>query len=185
MVRAKTPPSRPERSLQPRQEAADHFLPASLPPPRNRRLRAHSPTFFLSKGEQLSPLIKQANQIHRLNQRVMGRLGLPYSAHLKISTITPAGVAVIHADSPGWINRGRFLQQTLLDLLHQEGARTVKEIKLRVRFSNEPPAPTPLPHKQPSKQIAEQLATQGTETEGALGASMRRLSKSLLRSRQR
>ncbi len=176
---------RPERSLRPRKEQPEDFSEASLPPLKNRKPRGKSPSFFLSRGEVSSQLLKQAGYINQLNRKVIARLGLPFSAHLRLSTITPGGVAVVHADSPSWAQRGRFLQQNILDLLHQEGVRQVTRVKLRVRFSNEPPQPTPLPARQASMEVAEQLSSHSRTAGGELGRSMQQLSNTLLRNRQR
>jgi len=178
-------PEQPSRSLQPRHEPAEAFAEISLPPQRNLSLKGKRPTFFLSRGEQGGQLLKQAAQLRRLNERVMGKLGLPYSAHLRLSSINPKGVALFHADSPSWTQRGRFLQQNLLDLLHQEGARQVTQVKLKVRFSNEPPAPKVVAPKQPSTQIGNQLNNEAQQSDGPLSAALQRLSNTLLRNRSR
>lgn len=179
------PSNPPQRSLQPRNEPAENFAESSLPPQRNRKLKGRRPTFFLSRGEQGSQLLKRAAMLRRLNERVMGKLGLPYSAHLRLSSITPNGVAIIHADSPAWVQKGRFLQKNLLDLLRIEGAPEVRQVKLKVRFSNEPPALKPKALKQPSQQIAEQLSAEAQQSDNALGRSLQRLSNTLLRNRKR
>ncbi len=176
---------RPERSLRPRKELPDDFVEASLPPLRNLKPRGKSPSFFLSRGEVSGQLLKRAYYINRLNRRVINRLGLPYSAHLRLSSITTAGVAIVHADSPSWAQRGHFLQQNILDLLHQEGVRQAKRVRLKVRFSNEPPQRRAINAKQVSIKVAEQLSSQARSTKGELGQSMQRLSNTLLRNRQR
>lgn len=172
-----------QHSFQPRNEPDEAFVESSLPPQRNRYLKSKRPTFFLSRGDQGSQLLKRAAWLKRLNERVMGKLGLPYSAHLRLSSITPKGVAVIHADSPAWVQKGRFLQQNLLDLLQMEGAPEVKQVKLKVRFSNEPQTPPPKKLKPPSQQTAQQLSVEAEKLEGPLGQSLKRLSNTLLRKR--
>ncbi len=180
----RTSAGRPERSLRPRREPPEDFSEASLPPLRNRKPRGKRPALFLSRGEVSSQLLRQAGYISQLNRKVVGRLGLPYSAHLRLSTITPKGVAVVHADSPSWAQRGRFLQQNILDLLHQEGVRQVTRVRLKVRFSNDPPEPTPLPAREASMETAERLSSHSRTIGGELGNSMQRLSNTLLRNRQ-
>ena len=172
-----------ERSLRPRHEPKEQLEESSLPPQHNRKPKGKRPTFFLSRGEQSSQLLKRAAWLRQLNERVMGRLGLPYSAHLRLSSITPKGVAVIHADSPAWVQKGRFLQKNLLDLFQIEGATEVKQVKLKVRFTNEPQPLPPTQPKQPSTQIAQQLGEEADRQEGPLGQSLRRLSRTLQRRR--
>ncbi|MBT7306923.1 MAG: DUF721 domain-containing protein [Gammaproteobacteria bacterium] len=173
----------PLRSLHPRQEAPDDFVESSLPPQKNLYLRAKSPAACLSSGEVSNQLLKRAYQLRNLNQRVMGRLGLPYSAHLRLSTITPQGVAVVHADSPSWVQRARFLQKNILDLLHQEGARQATQVKLKVRFSHLRPPVKPQRAIPPSSAVAHQIAEQAKQSDGELGRSLQRLSTTLLRRR--
>lgn len=176
-------PSKPRRNLQPRHESAETFSSASLPPQRNRTLRGKLPTFFLSRGENSSQLLKQSAYLKRINERVMGRLGLPYSAHIQLSAITSQGVAHFHADSPAWLSKGRFLQKQLLDLLHQEGATHVRQVTLKVRFRHTPEPTKPIPPKTPSRAIAAQLAQQGEQTDDTLGRSLKRLANTLQRNR--
>ncbi len=176
---------KPGRSLRPRKELPDDFVEASLPPLKNRKPWGKQPTFFLSRGEVSSHLLKKAYYINQLNRKVIPRLGLPYSSHLRLSSINAEGVAIVHADSPAWAQRGRFLQQNILDLLHQEGVRQVKRVRLKVRFSSEPPPPEIITAKQASTKVAEQLSRQARSIKGELGQSMQRLSNTLLRNRQR
>ncbi len=169
------------RSLRPRHEPKELLDEASLPPQRNRYPKGKRPTFFLSRGEQSSQLLKRAAWLKQLNERVMSRLGMPYSSHLRLSSITPKGVAVVHADSPAWVQKGRFLQQNLLDLLHMEGAPEVKQVKLKVRFRNKPPPLSPTQAKLPSVQFAQQLGDKANKHADPLGQSLKRLSNTLLR----
>lgn len=180
-----TTADRPERSLRPRNEPPEDFVESSLPPLKNRKPRGKKPTFFLSRGEVSSQLLKKAHYINQLNRKVIPKLGLPYSSHLRLSSITPNGIAVVHADSPGWLQRGRFLQQNIIDLLHQEGARQVKRVKLKVRFSNDPVQPEAETVKQASSKTAHQLSKMARNNRGELGEAMQRLSNTLLRNRQR
>ncbi len=183
ILQEKSSENPPPRSLHPRSEAEDTFDTSSLPPQRNRKLKGHRPTFFLSRDQQGSELLKRAAYLKQLNERVMGRMGLPYSAHLQLSSVTPKGVAVFHADSPAWVQKGRFLQQNLLDLLHTEGARGVTQVKLKVRFSHTASPLSPKPIKQPPSATATQLAQHAKESDGPLGLALRRLSNTLLRNR--
>ena len=171
----------PERSLQPQNEAAEYFVAESLPPQKNQFPRGKRPLSILSRAVNNNQLIKKAFQLRKLSERVMGKLGLPYSAHIHLSTITPKGVALFHADSPSWLQRGRFLQQNLLDLLHQEGARQVTQVKLKVRFSNEPILPPRIQPKLPSTAIAHHLAEQAQQNNNSLQHALQRLSNTLLR----
>ncbi len=183
IVSSTTPEKRPERSLHPRHEPKEQLEEVSLPPQRNLQLKAKRPTFFLSRGEQGGQLLKRAAWLKQLNARVMGRVGLPYSAHLRLSSITRDGTAVIHADSPAWVQKGRFLQKNLLDLFQLEGVTEVKQIKLKVRFSNATQPLSPLHAKQPSTQVVQQLGDEANRQEGALRRSLRRLSNTLQRRR--
>ncbi len=174
-----------ERPLLPRKEVPEDFVEDSLPPLKNRKPRGKKPTFFLSRGEISSKLLKKAYYINQLNRKVIPRLGLPYSSHLRLSSITSSGVAVVHADSPGWAQRGRFLQQNILDLLHQEGVRQVKRVRLKVRFSNAPVEPEAETVKKVPSKIAHKLSDQARHNRGELGDALQRLSNTLLRNRQR
>jgi hypothetical protein len=185
IVDAIAPPEKVARSLRPRSEPQQRLVEASLPPQRNRQLRGRSPTFFLSRGAESSQLLKRAAWLKQLNQRVMGKLGLPYSAHLHLSTITPNGVAVVHADSPAWVQKGRFLQKNLLDLLQMEGAPEVRQVKLKVRFTHSPATTQPKTAIRPPRQIAERLSASSGDSSGPLGRALKRLSTTLLRNHKR
>ena len=85
-------PEQPSRSLQPRHEPAEAFAEISLPPQRNLSLKGKRPTFFLSRGEQGGQLLKQAAQLRRLNERVMGNWVSPTRHTSDLAQSTPKGL---------------------------------------------------------------------------------------------
>ncbi|MBT3347410.1 MAG: DUF721 domain-containing protein [Thiotrichales bacterium] len=180
--------SRIVRSLRPRLDSENSELELdlrSLPRKKSVRPYGRTPTHFLAKGDSSNKLLRKALYIKGLNQRVIAKLGLPYSAHLRISSINPKGVVTVHASSPAWSQRGRFLQKNILDLLHQDGVRGAKKVSIKVRFSNEARPVTPSPPKQASIESANKLSREAREIGGDLGVSLQRLSNTLLRNRQR
>ncbi len=171
-----------QRTLRPRHTQSDVYSQSSIPPQKNRNIKGRKPLFYLSKSTTSKQLLQQSYQIKRLNEQVMKRVGLPFMAHIRLSAITSTGIAIFHANSPAWLSKGRFLQRNLIDLLHQEGATGVKQVKLKVRYHHDSQRAAHTALKHPTQSTAQQLADESRQSTGRLSQALQRLSNTLLRS---
>ncbi len=171
---------KPPRSLRPKHETPEDFLEESLPPAKNYFPGKRTIT-LLNKGSSTERLLQRTRYLQYLNRAVIPKVGFPYSQHLRISSISRDGIATVHADSPAWAQRGRFLQREILDLLHQEKLFHVKKVIVKVRPKLYEPKIKLIEPQKVSMATAKSLEQESEQCDGELGTSLHRLSTTLLR----
>lgn len=97
-------------------------------------------TNLLSPGPGLlGTIINQIQFLKQLCQAVRSHLPSPLDQHCRVAAVRQTTV-VVHADSPAWATRLRYLAPALAaSLRDQPGYSWVRDIKIKVRPAVEPP----------------------------------------------
>lgn len=88
--------------------------------------------FCSTSNSKVGLLLKHANFINQLQSELHKYLGQPLNAHCKIANYKK-DTLILHADSPGWAAKLRYMTPDILGLMHQQFKLTdIKTIRVKV-----------------------------------------------------
>ena len=88
--------------------------------------------FFTTSNSKAGLLLKHANYINQLQSELHNYLGQPLNSHCKIANYKK-DILIIHADSPGWAAKLRYMTPDILSFMHQQFRLTnLKTIRVKV-----------------------------------------------------
>jgi len=108
-------------------------------------MRRHTPesvSALLARGSgALHALVRHADLLRRVENVLARSLGTPVGRHFRVAS-TRDGVLVLHADSPAWSTKLRYLAPRIIEIVNRHrGLEAIEAVRVRVR--PERPEPTP------------------------------------------
>lgn len=133
---------------------------------------------IVTRFSTLRQLSAQAEQLERLNQKVMSCLPPGLAGHVRVANLRD-DCLVIQAESSAWASQIRYRAPEILQALNQLPAfASVQSIRVRNRATPLQPAAAPIQRRRMSTHAASGIAAQADATDDpSLRDALRKLSR--------